>query len=135
MVVAHISAIVEILPFGEFLALAGPRPYRPLRVHNHILLALLDKLQGKIGLVPLLLLQDVLLCEFGAVEGLVEVVILLYVLLLDLQHVFEHFVVVVIHPFQHFYPLGRAVFVALGLARLVAGDEGAGFVVALSVNG
>lgn len=99
MVVAHIRAIMEILPFWKFVPLANPRSDRPLRVHNHILFILLDKLQRKVGLIPLFFLQDVLLCKLGAIESLIEVVILLDILLLDLEHVFEHFVVVIIYLF------------------------------------
>lgn len=129
MVVAHISPIMEILPFWKFLPLTGLRPDRPLRVHNHILFILLDELQRKVGLIPLFFLQDVLLRKLGAVEGLIEVVILLYVLFLDLKHVFEHFVVVIIYLFEHFYAFGRAVIViALGLAHLVAGELRTGLV-------
>lgn len=124
MVVAHIRPIMKILPFWKFVPLANPRSDRPLRVHNHILFILLDKLQRKVGLIPLFFLQDVLLCKFGAVESLIEVVILLDILLLDLEYVFEHFVVVIIYLFEHFYAFGRAVIiVTLGLAHLVTGEE------------
>ena len=134
MVVAHIGAIVEILPLDRLLSLAGPRSNRPLGVHHHILLILLDELQCKIGLVPLLLLQDVLFGKLGAVEGLIEVVVLLYVLLLDLQHVLQHLVVVVLHLLEHLDALGCAVLVALRLSHLVAVEDGAGLADGLCVD-